>query len=319
MIQYTLKKEIPFEKIDLNCLDFCFEYETQVDPGEELKWYGSLYPPVFIKMDGMYKPVLGKKYVLYSKKRNKDVQNGLLLAGIQDRFEMVNFIIHLKKEISGFNPVEKSLALRCLYKLDRNIDPGMLQVLDIPQNSIIIQKYLALADASDEIKCLICRGQLNEQTAFEIFKMQKEEWNEIARFVSTLPLGTKKRNEIVNMINDISVRDQKKAAVIIHQKSIVQILRLENTDLRHKAEKIFHYLYKIRFPSIQAFRERFDRELQEVGIAKKFHIMLPQDFEKWEFKLMLTFSSANEFQNQIRQLQKIGEKESFKKLMNMRY
>jgi hypothetical protein len=47
--------------------------------------------------------------------------------------------------------------------------------------------------------------------------------------------------------------------------------------------------------------------------------MLPQDFERWEFKLVLSFASAKEFQNQIKQLQEIGEKESFKKLMSMRY
>jgi hypothetical protein len=305
--------------IDLNCSDFCFEYETQANLGKELKRYGSLYPPVFIRIDGMLKPVLGKKYILYAKKNKKVVQHGLLLTGIRDRFQMINFIIQLKKEISGFNPVEKSLALQCLYNLNRNIDPDMAQVLDIPKNQIIIQKYLTLADASDEIKCLICRGQLNEQTAFEIFKMEEEEWNEIARFVSTLSLGTKKRNEIVNMVYDMSLRDQKRAIDIIHEKTIAQIMSLKNIDPRHKAEKIFHYLSKLRFPSIHEFRDRFIRKLGEVGIAKKFHIMLPQDFERWEFKLVLSFASAKEFQIQIKQLQEIGEKESFKKLMSMRY
>jgi hypothetical protein len=319
MIQYTLKKEIPLYAIDLECSDFCFEYETQADRDEEQKRYASLYPPVFIRLGGMYKPVLGKKSILKLKQNKKAVQQGLLLTGIRNRLELITFIIHLKNEIGGFNPVEKSLALQSLYKIDNNIDPDILHVLDIPKNPGIIQKYLSLAGASDEVKCLICRGQLNEQTAFEIFKIKKEEWNEIAWFISTLSLGTKKRNDIVNMVIDISLRDQERPADIIHEKAIAQIMSLKNIDPLHRAEKIFHYLSKLRYPSIHEFRERFSRKLEEVGIAKKFHIMLPQDFERWKFKLVLSFSSAREFQNNIKQLQTFGEKESFKKLMSMRY
>ena len=47
-------------------------------------------------------------------------------------------------------------------------------------------------------------------TVFEIFQFDRQDWEIMVGFIAEIKLGTKKRNEIVNMIYDVVNRDKRK-------------------------------------------------------------------------------------------------------------
>ena len=128
-----------------------------------------------------------------------------------------------------------------------------------------------------------------------------------------------KRNEILIMLRDIARRDGEKLRNLIESDDIQNILNDRGKDTSHVGAALHRYIRELRYPSVQAYNERFHKKLKEVKLDRKFHLQLPENFEKWEFRLVIPFSSHEEFQESIDTLQETGECPAFKELMKMRY
>jgi hypothetical protein len=215
--------------------------------------------------------------------------------------------------------VEKSLALRGLHSVGNTWEDRVYLSLQIPRNNSIIQRYLTLADAPESIKQMVQNGVLHVNTAFNILELESTVWTAVAEYISGVALGTKKRNEILIMLRDIARRDGEELRSLLESSHIQAILKDTSIDPPQRGEKLYRHIREIRYPSIHAFRERFEKKLKEVKLGRQFHLHLPENFEKWEFRLVIPFSSQQEFKERIEVLQKMSNQSSFKELMSMRY
>jgi hypothetical protein len=243
----------------------------------------------------------------------------LVVKGFPTVLDAVLYSIGVKAQTGGFTVVEKSIALKRLHRITEILDDSVYTLLDVPRNDRIVQHYLTLADAPEAIKDMVSSGVLHENTAFELFNLESAVWIPAAEFITEVALGTKKRNEIIAMLRDIARRDRKELLGLMRSSHMQAILQDAGMDPSHRGEKLYRYIRNMRYPSLHAYRKRFDEKLREVDIDRKFHLLLPENFEKWEFKLVMPFSSLEEFQNNIELLQRTGAQSSFAELMNMRY
>lgn len=324
MVKFRLKEKIPLDAIDNKSDKYSLEYSNSDFDDIRLKEehsiasaYGLLYPPVFVFESGRYVTTAGKRIIATYKKINKDVPSGLIIDRADDKYDFLKFLIHMKKECTDLNVIEKSNALKKCFCLRGKVEEEIAVLLGVPKNEMIIQHYIDLADASENIKILILSGKLHEYTAFEIFSFMKEEWDLLADFISALFLGTKKRNKIINMIYEISQREETGVKPIIETDEINDILN-SIADPPHIGEKIFTCIEEMRYPAICKYRKSFYKQLKDVGFDKTMQFVVPRDFELREFKLTFAFSSAEDFNEQIMRLKKIGESGPFQKLMGVK-
>jgi hypothetical protein len=176
-----------------------------------------------------------------------------------------------------------------------------------------------LADAPLEIKDQVSRGMIHENTVFEILAFEEDKWLPMCRFITSIALGTKKRSEVMRMLREIAGRDQCDPLDLIESKEMRQILSSMKIDPPQRAERVYRRLKELRYPTIEEFRRRFNNKLGEVGFISGLHLTIPENFEKWEFKLALDFSSAEDFRKRVEELRCIGENPAFEDLMNTRY
>ena len=323
MVNFSLKERIPVDAIDNMSDKYSLEYSNYEldDPGLEEEQsiasvYGLLYPPLLVFESGRYVTAAGKRIIALYNKINKDVPCGLIVDMPEDNFDFLKFLIYFKKHHTGLNVIEKSNALKKCFSLKGKVEEEIAVLLGVPKNGVIIQHYIDLADASEKIKTLILGGKLHEYTAFEIFSFRKEEWEPLAEFISALFLGTKKRNKIINMIYEITQREKKGVKSIIESDEINGILN-SSADPPHVGEKIFTCIEEMRYPAICKYRKNFYKKLKNVGFDKKMQFDAPRDFELREYKLTFSFSSSEDFIEQVMRLKKISESGSFKDFMGM--
>jgi len=315
-MKYTLLKDVPLDRIKDNSL-FSLEYPAPGDiKTDQDEKYGILYPPVLIQDDNYFYIIFGKRIIEHCRKYGKTLGCALVVNRLVNAYEMLKFNIHLKVELGGFNVVEKAITLKKAKELKGTIERDILKLLDIPFNSRIIEGYNKLADASEVIKHSILIGELNELTAFEIFKFLPEEREPVLNFIKKVALGTKKRNRILEMIYEISLRDGISPVELVTGGEIEKIFN-QSMDPVHIGQKVFDYLEGLRYPSICNYRKRFNKKLKETGITRYFHFIPPPDFETSECKMILTFCSVKEFKEKLKKLEEIGEKKSFSELMEM--
>ncbi len=316
MLQYTLIKDIEPEKIKPCPDDFAIEYDS---PGGEPETAPSpaFYPPILQKGRKYYYILIGKGHIDYYLQKHLLLPYGLAIEMSGSMQEMLQHLIQLKKELYGFNAVEKAYALKKFLALRKNKESDAPALLDIPNSKSMLQKYLLLAEVSDRIKSLILMGKVSEFTVFEIFQFDRNEWDDVALFVGSLPIGTRKRNEVVTMLFDITRRDKKSIEGVLNAEMVTSILN-SHIDAPQKGEQVYEYLYSLRYPRIHEYRKRFFQLLQESGIERFAHLEVPRDFEKWRFKLGFSFSSFDEFRKKVLYLSKTANARSIKELFNMR-
>jgi hypothetical protein len=323
MMKYTLEKDLPIDTIDNESEKYRLEYYSQKPKHlndiffKGLKKYGLFYPPIVVREDTRFSPVLGKSIIDIYRNQNIPIPYVLVITGKQNEYEIIKFLLYMKKEIQGFNIIEKSIAVKKIYEFNNELDDETLSLLEIPNNPRYRENFLKLSDASENIKDLLLQDVVHENTVFEIFKFPETTWDMLANFIKKISLGTRKRNKILNMLHDIAFKDTEVLKNIIECKEIENILK-SSVDAPHKGEKVFLYIEKLRYPKIVHYKENFYKKLKEVKINKKFQIIIPENFEKWEFKVVVPFSSVNDFKKDIEDLHIISENEEFAKLMELR-
>jgi len=324
MVKFRLKERIPVDAIDNVSDKYSLEYRNSEIDDSRFKeeqsienLYGLLYPPVLVFESGRYVTAAGKSIIAFYSKINKNVPCGFIIDTPEDKYDFLKYLIYLKKGHTGLNVVEKSNALKKCYSLKGKIEKEIAELLGVPKNEMIIKQYIDLADAPEKIKTLILSGKLHEYTAFEIFSFMREEWTLLADFISALFLGTKKRNKIINMIYEITQREKKGVNSIIKSDEINGILH-SSADPPHVGERIFTYVEEMRYPAVCKYRKSFYEKLKNVGFDKTMQLTAPRDFELREFKLTFTFSSSENFNEQVMKLKKISESGSFKNFMEMK-
>jgi hypothetical protein len=315
MVTYRFMYDVPIEKIAVESEDYCFDYVSN-SPHVEAE---GTFPPILFFEGGCFQPVFGREQIHRFRLGAGKLAYALQLEGLQPGLETVHFSIGLKRYLGGFSVVERSLALRRLRALSVIIDDEVRNILEVPNHESTMKKMIALADAPNELKELVHGGVLHENTVFEIFNFKREHWTQLAHFICSLSLGTKKRNEILSMISSIARRDGKSVLDILQKAEIQSILQKKNIDPPQRSERLYTYIRNLRYPSIREFGQRFDRKLKEVHMNSKFQLILPENFERWQFRLVVPFSSAEEFLNNVEELRRTGERKSFEDLMAMRF
>ncbi|KPJ89514.1 MAG: hypothetical protein AMS17_01690 [Spirochaetes bacterium DG_61] len=321
MREYRLLEDIPLEMVQDVPSRYSFEYydpDRGKGEGEKYDTIGPLLPPLLLHEQEKYEILQGKLFVDHCRLKTQPLSYGLLITNKSNDFELLRFLVYFKREIGGFNTIEKAMAVSRFYEITGRIPEELLMLLEIPKNEKYVKSYLQLSQAPDEVKLEVLRGNLHENTAFEIFRFAEESWQMLTEFISRLYIGTKKRNEILDMLRTISDGESVNVERILKSDELAQILE-SGIDPPQIASKVNDFIIEKRYPAMSRYRKGFDGKLKEVDFGRDFHLTLPKDFEQWEFSLNIKFSSVEELKEKIEELKKISASKSFSELMKLRY
>jgi hypothetical protein len=316
--EYHLEKNIPYRMIELESSDYFLEYYSldETEPGVDTGNYIS-YPPLFLQENGRYTILLGRKYIDSLLEEKENVPFGLIIERKGDDYLFFFHLLRVKKELQGFNVIEKSMAVKKMHDMRGEADSSLLELLGIPIRKEYVDRYLRLYESCDEMKSMLAQGKLHENTAFEIIKCHKSMWKDLAVFLKAISLGTKKKTLICKMLHEIAGDDVTRLRKIIHSPELNEI-HASSIDPLHKGERILSFIEDSRYPVMSSYRKRFNEKLKAVGIQKDFHMTLPKDFETWDFTVTLQFSSVEELMQKAERLKKYADTKAFADLMRMR-
>jgi hypothetical protein len=316
MTEYRIEENIEPARVKRD-ERFLFEYRPQTGKqGRPEDRFSS--PPILVSEKDGYLLISGSEAVERSTRKNIPIRYGFVVAPGPDRRELVRSLVLMKRELSGFNPVEKALVLKSYNETCGEVDAGFLSLLDIPKSGRFIEGYLSLAEAPGMLKDLVVTGEVDVFTAFEIFLFDRTHWDVAARFISQIKLGTKRRNRILSMIRDIALRDGTGPESIM-QSTAIRLILQRKIDKLHKGQKVSEAIEKIRYPEMTKYTEKFYERLRKVNLDPALTLTVPQDFEQWEFTMSFSFSSVEEFQKKTALLEHVGSGNAFGELLRFRY
>ena len=289
-------EDIDLSRVELNSDRYKVEYKTSTQKTESER---SVLPPVLVKEGKSFYPAINTESALNQIKKTSRIKNALYIDAVEGRKSIFLGLYSFKKEMGGLNPVEKSLFIKIFLG---DIGDEIYKILEIPLNRNMASGYSKIYRLPDFAKELIASGEVNEINAIKVVTLFKEEyWGKLFEFIHKLKLGIKKRDEILEMIYDISVRDSLDIDEIIESDEIAKIQGLK-IDPPHKAERIFNIIFKKRYPERSAFIEKVSQKLKKLRLPKNVRLETPRDFEKWEFDIRIRFKNSEELKEGIEKI-----------------
>ncbi len=301
--------DIPAEKINVNSDLFLVEYRKNPEKIAHML-------PLLVKVKDTYYPSIMQESLKYQLDRYGKVKYGMCIDSTGNMKELFHNLLTIKKEMGGINPIEKSMFIKIF---ENYVGNEIFKYLEIPLNDRMITGYRALNVVSDSFKEAIVKGKITDINAIEILSLfNRDDWNTVFNFIMNLKTGTKKRNEIINMLFDISKRDNVSVEEIVSSENIIKILK-SKIDPPQKAERIYRYLYKIRYPEISKYADILSKKIKNINLPRNLHLEMPRYFEKWEFNISFRFKNIEDFKKGVETLNQILKSKNLEEFLKYRY
>ena len=124
MIKYRLEEHITAETVCVDSDIYSLEYCSKGD--DQVKLFLGI--PLLVFDGRKYYPVFGKRYIDNYIKIQHYLPYSFIVEKTENPCEVLTSLIHLKKEMHGFNVIEKALTLKKLHDVDGKVDMDMLKM-----------------------------------------------------------------------------------------------------------------------------------------------------------------------------------------------
>jgi ParB-like chromosome segregation protein Spo0J len=279
-----------------------------------LREIGLLNPPLVTVRNGHFILVTGWKRVLACLQL---AFSSIPVKVSEEKDDLQNFLIAIHENLAtrDFSLIEKAEIIRKLesFGIKKNqIMRSYLPLLDIPADSSVYEKYLALAGFAPKLKKVIHEKNI----PFSVLQAWSELKPGARKLVMPIlmPLGQNKQKEILEDLQEISQRENIAVEGILKAVEIRHIQSSEKLSPLQKADKIRALLHKRRYPSFSSWKESFDSSLRKMHWPKEIALKHSPFFEDEDIAVTFSFKNKKEFEENISKLKQMASKKEFSKL-----
>lgn len=321
-----IKKRLKNAEIDsIDCKDNTFIYTFPVkieEITESIKRIGLLNPVLLFEYDNKYKIISGFKRVLACKLLCFDTISAFVFES--DSISELNaFMIAVYDNISirKLNIIEKSIILNKLknyHSLKHNeIIKDFMPIIGLEQSEKLLKCYLSLSKIDDDLKEHIVNREVSIKTSSLIASVSKDKMPLISEIIIKLNLGTNKIKELVNLIDEITERDNIDIKKLRSDLNLDRVIKNERMTLSQKWEKIISLLREKRFPMWSKIEKKLLRNISSLSLPKNVNLSYPPYLEGDKLKIEIEFSSSDELKIIGQKLIDISKKEELSEIVKL--
>ncbi len=206
----------------------------------------------------------------------------------------------------SLNPIEISRALTLLSRhlsdsADLAATAGDLGLPDAPDP---IRKLLPLCTLPAELQSGILSGAISLSMARTLSVLDSDLAVALVRLFSDLRLSLNKQREVLTLLQEIALREERTAADVLNDAAVQSILGDPEADRNQRAAALRRWLRRRRRPAVSRAEAAFTEAVRELPLGEGVRLIPPKDFESPVYTLSLAFKSRSELSDRNR---RIGE------------
>jgi hypothetical protein len=215
------------------------------------------------------------------------------------------------------NPVEKSLVLTKMadYLKQSQLIETFMPLLDLEPSAKLFSRYAELSSLESVILDALAKGTLHERIAFALMPFVQGDRLALYHLFEELPFSVSVQEEIVETVVEIGHRDKLTPAEVIDKKEVRDFREAHRRPARQRAQSIRNHLQARRAPRLAARKERFAREVCELGLPSGVRLVPPPYFEGPKWSLECTFERTEELAARLRHVAQLADRSVFKRIM----
>ena len=313
--------------IDLSSDDhdrYLFHYGRDSDVVKESIRRVGLINPVILKRrvdtDGAYNVICGYQRIRACQGLGYERIEATIRDDLNEE-ETLLLVLHDNMFSRGFNEIEKAIVLRKFLDIGFAYDRVMAKIaplLEIPPNKNIIDKYLSVLRLDSEIQQSVAGSELELEKVFLLVTLDDVERDVVYRFLFKESVtNINEAKETIRNLLDLKLIKQLEMAELLSSSEITHILSDSKSNKRQKGEKICRLIKSMRYPSISAKEEEFDKSCRAMRLDNDVRINHSRYFEGDEIRVTLKASNEEKLGNNLERLLLNIKNGTFKKIFSL--
>ncbi len=289
----------------------CFSLERMI---LSLKSVGLIHPPLVCLRDNHFILVSGWKRILACREISL---SPVPVRVAEEADELKTFLLAFYENLAlrEFNLIEKAQILSKLKKFGEKkerIVRDILPLLDIPSTMDHLDIFLNFSKFEPELERMIVEKKMPFSSAHLLSEFKSKERKLLMPLL--LPLGQNKQKELLEDLQAILRKMGAPAERVLVSKEIQDIQKSENLSSLQKSDRIRLLLKRKRYPSLFTQRDSFDSLLKRMNWPQEISVKASPFFEGEDVSVSFSFKSKDDFQRNLRKLQKLASHKEFSNL-----
>jgi hypothetical protein len=177
---------------------------------------------------------------------------------------------------------------------------------------------LPLCRLPDAIQKGLIDGSLALPTVWMLSRHPDDTAVLLAEFLRLLKLSLQKQKEVIELISEISIRDDISIHSVLQSDDIVRIMNDPEMDMPRKTGLIRGHLKKWRYPKLSEAEDSFRALRSELKLGGDIAIRPPAGFEGTRYALSISFQSISELEDHQQAIEIIKNNRQLQRLLNER-
>jgi len=292
-MRYRLKI-VDLSEIDLGDDAFRITTERQVDDlMHSINHVGILHHPLLLKKEATYTIICGFRRIEACRRLNWSELEAMILGPDTIRLKCIKYAITDNAFQRPLNLIEKSRSIGMLSDFFKDINSlsEELSLLGLFEHPSMIKKLKGICHLPELFQNSILSNTISLAMVLELAGMSEDDAKGFIKLFNTLKLSLNTQREIVTLIKEIAIREDKSILQIIEESRLNKILTDEDLDKNQRAHKIRIYLKQRRFPTIAVIEKSYEKYHQKLNLERGFKLIPPTNFESPTHTLQLSFNN----------------------------
>jgi ParB family chromosome partitioning protein len=291
------QKIVNLSQIDFSNDAFRITTEKQVDDlMRSITHIGILHLPLLLKNESTYTIISGFRRIEACRRLNWSKLEAMVLDPDTIRLKCVKYAITDNAFQRSLNLIEKSKSIEMMSDFFKDINrlSEELEVLGLSEHPSMIKKLKGICHLPEPLQNSILSNTISLPMVLELSGMSENDSKGFIKLFNTLNLSLNKQREILTMVKEIAMREDKTFRQVIDEFHLNKILMDENLDKNQKTHNIRIYLKQRRFPTIVNTEKTYEKHHQKLNLERNFKLIPPTNFESPTYTLQLSFNNTSQ-------------------------
>jgi ParB family chromosome partitioning protein len=314
-------KEIELSKINLKDrrYDFRFFHNLPDFFVDSIKKLGIISPPLVYLEKNMYYVLDGFRRL--DAARLCDIKNVFcqIYKGPKEAWDLAMIVFSIRLSSGLPHILDQATILFRLsesFSHDRIIHT-ILPVLGYSTSPKVLSRLLPLARMEESIGEALLEGMINQDMALRLMDLKPDARLHIVSLFIYYRYSQSKQFEILEHLLDISTKESRSLIDILkdlgwdaeYQKSAEENRSVEGEIFRRR-------LREKRFPVLFGLEEQWKHKIKSLHLPPSIMLNPPPYFEGGTFRIRFTFKDIKGFQQKLKELKALGEKDAWIELFS---
>jgi len=279
---------------------------------------GILHLPLLLKKETTYRIICGFRRIEACRRLNWPKLEAMILDPDTMRLKCIKYAITDNAFQRSLNLIEKSRCIEMLSDFFKDINrlSAELSVLGLSEHPSMIKKLKGICHLPEPFQDSILSNTISLAMVLELAGMSEDDAKGLIKLFNTLKLSLNTQREIVTLVKEIAIRDDKSILQVIEEPHLKKILTNEDLDKNLKAHNIRIYLKQRRFPTITITEKSYEKYRQKLNLDKRFKLIPPTNFESPTYTLQLSFNNMTQLKGLKTAFDALTENPYLKKIVD---